>query len=145
MCKSANGRPEPSSRSVFDSCSPSFSMYHSFAAAKFRPSTAQLSAMLYGGFPHIHFPAFSICLCVSATASFLSPDILNLMVNATVVRADKCFWADSTSKRTLFIRHVASQGRWFAIVYQIFLDFSGFPQGLASLPNSPILTIIDLT
>src|SRR5260370_12573846 len=104
MCKSANGRPESSSRSVFDSCSPSFSMYHSFAAAKFRPSTAQLSAMLNGGFPHIHFPAFSICLCVSATASFLSPDILNLMVNATVVRADKCFWADSTSKRTLFIR-----------------------------------------
>jgi len=38
-------------------------------------------------------------------------------------------------------RHVASQGRWFAIVYQIFLDFSGFPQGLASLPSSPILTI----
>src|SRR6266576_3037795 len=74
MCKSENGCPEFSYRAVFDLCSPSFSMYHSSAAVKFRTSTAQLSAMSNGGFPHIYFPLLSTCLCVSATESLLSPD-----------------------------------------------------------------------
>jgi len=71
--RSANGRTESSSRSVFDSCSPSFSMYHSFAAAKFRTSTAQLSAMLNGGFPHIYFPlGFNLFVCLCDRVFFVS-------------------------------------------------------------------------
>jgi hypothetical protein len=48
-------------------------MYHSFAAAKSRTSTAQLSAMLNGGFPHIYFPlAFNLFVRLCDRIFFVS-------------------------------------------------------------------------
>src|SRR3977135_1191734 len=54
MCKSTKGRPESSSRSSGASRNPSFSLYHSRDAGRFRTSIAQLSAMEKGGLPHIN-------------------------------------------------------------------------------------------
>jgi hypothetical protein len=48
-------------------------MYQSFAAAKFRTSTAQLSAMLNSGFPHIYFPlAFNLFVRLCDRVFFVS-------------------------------------------------------------------------
>ena len=54
MCKSTKGRPESSSRSSGASRNPSFSLYHSRDAGRFRTSIARLSAMVKGGLPHIN-------------------------------------------------------------------------------------------
>src|SRR5579862_375136 len=59
ICRSANGRPESSSRSESASCNPSFSLYHSCSPAKLRTSIAYLSGMENGGLLHIYVDLLS--------------------------------------------------------------------------------------
>src|ERR1700733_13709261 len=66
ICRSTNGRPESSSRSVGASRNPSFSLYHSRIAARFLTSIAQLSAITNGGLPHMLSSTTSLLLDVSS-------------------------------------------------------------------------------